>query len=627
VTQYLQVVPGVIFTGDQGGQLFIRGGSPTQTGIMLDGVTIYNPFHSIGLYSVFETEAIRSVDVQSAGFNAEHGNRTSAILDIHTIDGNKNTTAGVLSVSPIMTRVLLEGPLLKPRTDNGTAITYVLSYKNSYLDQTSKSLYSSFGDAFKYGLPYSFSDFFGKVSLRAENGSKVNAFGFNFTDNASLLDPTNHEQSASYKWKASGAGASFVVSPAGSSTLIDGKFAYSNYTIDANESAYRPRSSGISGFETGINFTNFLPGYSEVKYGIEISGYNTNLTYYYGAAQANQAILDRQNTLAGLFVDWRKDFSDKFVFEPSIRFQYYSELSKLSPEPRVAMKYNITPDVRLKFAAGYYTQDIISTKSDRDIVDLFTGFMLSPDQDVKNNSGQTLTTNLQTAYHVLGGVEVDMGDVEFNVEPWMKKFTQNIILNQDKKYPTDADFTSGTSTAYGLDFTIKYNIKKLYLWTVLSFQKVDFTDMVNGQLQTYPAPFDRRFNGNFVGSYKMGKKEEWDFSVRFNIGSPFPFTQTQGYYENLNMLQNGIATNYLQQNGPLSVLYAQDVNGGRLSWFHRLDISIKRNFTINKKMHMDATFGVTNVYNRDNIFYVNRITNTRVYQLPLFPSLNLTWHF
>src|SRR5579872_2919412 len=72
LAQYLQVIPGVVFTGDQGGQLYIRGGSPAQTGIYLDGITIYSPFHSIGLFSVFETEAIRNVDVYTAGFNAQY---------------------------------------------------------------------------------------------------------------------------------------------------------------------------------------------------------------------------------------------------------------------------------------------------------------------------------------------------------------------------------------------------------------------------------------------------------------------------------------------------------------------------------------------------------------------------
>lgn len=68
IAQYLQIIPGVVSTGDQGGQIYIRGGSPVQNRILLDGVTIFNPFHSIGLFSVFETEAIRTVDVLTGVF-------------------------------------------------------------------------------------------------------------------------------------------------------------------------------------------------------------------------------------------------------------------------------------------------------------------------------------------------------------------------------------------------------------------------------------------------------------------------------------------------------------------------------------------------------------------------------
>jgi outer membrane receptor protein involved in Fe transport len=91
IAQYLQVMPGVISTGDQGGQLYIRGGSPVQTKVLLDGMTIYNPFHSIGFFSVFETEALRNVNVYTGGFGAEFGGRTSAVLDMQTKEGNKKT--------------------------------------------------------------------------------------------------------------------------------------------------------------------------------------------------------------------------------------------------------------------------------------------------------------------------------------------------------------------------------------------------------------------------------------------------------------------------------------------------------------------------------------------------------
>ena len=630
LAQYLQVIPGVVFTGDQGGQLYIRGGSPAQTGIYLDGVTIYNPFHSIGLFSVFETEAVRSVDVYTAGFGAQYGNRTSAIVDVHYKDGNKNNLAGILSVSPIMSRIMLEGPLVKSKKDNGAGITFLITGKTSYLDQTSKSLYSNLGETFKNGLPYKFTDVYGKVTFNGDNGSKLNLFAFNFDDHASLLNQATHNPDGNYHWKTFGAGATFVVSPSNSAALIDGKFAYSSYNIDLAQIGVPgdsiPSTSQINGFESAINFTYFLPHYSQVKYGIEVSGLHTALNYY--SAAGVSTTLDRQSTTASIYFMYRQVFSGKFIFEPSVRVQYYSELNKISPQPRLGIKYNITDNIRIKAATGIYAQNIISTKTDRDIVNLFTGFLLSPDQQIKDANGQEVKSNLQTSFHAVGGVEWDIDRVELNLEPWVKYFGQIDELNRNKIFPVEPDFVAGSGKAYGLDLSAKYSDKRYYLWGAAGYQVVNYTSIgPDGNKQTYPTPFDTRFNANALVSYTMGKKRDWEVSTRFNIHSPFPFTQTQGFYENLNVSNNGLASNLLTQNGTLTPLYANEINGGRLSWYHRLDISGKKHFAFKNKTSLDATVSVTNAYDRNNIFYVNRITNGRVYQLPLFPSVNVTWSF
>jgi len=130
---------------------------------------------------------------------------------------------------------------------------------------------------------------------------------------------------------------------------------------------------------------------------------------------------------------------------------------------------------------------------------------------------------------------------------------------------------------------------------------------------------------NLFGSYTAGKKRLWDLSARYNLGSPFPFTQTQAFFENPDL--PSVNSNITENNGNLSVLYAETINGGRLSWYHRVDVSVKRRFVITKKSNIDAIFSVSNVANRNNIFYVDRITNAKVYQLPLFPSLSVGWSF
>ncbi|MDP4833698.1 MAG: TonB-dependent receptor, partial [Schleiferiaceae bacterium] len=100
----LQVMPGVITTGDQGGQLYIRGGAPIQNLVKLDGMILYNPFHSIGFFSVFETDILQSADIYTAGFGAEYGGRTSSVMDIRTRTGRRDRISGKVSASTYLAK-------------------------------------------------------------------------------------------------------------------------------------------------------------------------------------------------------------------------------------------------------------------------------------------------------------------------------------------------------------------------------------------------------------------------------------------------------------------------------------------------------------------------------------------
>ena len=351
---------------------------------------------------------------------------------------------------------------------------------------------------------------------------------------------------------------------------------------------------------------------------------HTALSYYSSLGQTSTE--DQQSTMAGVFVSWRKDYNDKLIIEPSIRLQYYSELNKMSPEPRFGIKYNLSDNVRFKAAAGVYSQNIISTKSDQDIVNLFTGFLLSPEESIYNVNGNPVNSNLQLAYHGVLGMEVDVKNVEFNLEPWYKNFEQVDELNRNKLFADQPDFIAASGIAYGTDLSAKYSYDRWYLSGSVGAQEVNYTSIgPDGTQQTYPTPFDTRLNTNLVTAYTAGQKKDWDISLRFNMHSPFPFTQTQGFYENVGM--SSLQTNPLITNGILGVLYADQINGGRLSYYHRLDFSARKRFILSKKSSLDATFAITNIYDRNNIFYVDRLTNIRVYQLPLFPSVNLSFRF
>jgi len=165
ILQYLQVLPGVVFSGDQGGQLYIRGGSPVMNKVMMDGLTIYNPFHSIGLFSVFETDLIQSADVYSAGFGAEYGGRISAVVDIKTRDGNRKEHKTKLGLTTFTSKILQEGPIRKYKKGKNNS-SYAFSYRNSFLKQSAGLIYP-YIDAGK--LPYNFGDFFLKLNFNSAN--------------------------------------------------------------------------------------------------------------------------------------------------------------------------------------------------------------------------------------------------------------------------------------------------------------------------------------------------------------------------------------------------------------------------------------------------------------------------
>jgi len=624
IAQYLQVLPGVVFTGDQGGQLYIRGGSPVQNRVQLDGMNVYNPFHSIGLYSVFETDIIKNADVSTGGFNAEHGNAISSAINISTIDGNKSRMEGKVGASTFGAKVMLNGPLKKPTEIGGSAITYVLAAKTSYLDQTSKSIYSYVNDG--EGLPYSFIDGYGKIAFHGSNGSKFNVFGFSFNDNVDY-------NSSKLDWNSYGAGSNFVLVPSGSPLLLEGNFSFSNYKVEQQE-ADRNRASEVGGFEVGLDFTNFQ-GENAIKYGIDILGMKTDFNY---VNTLGRRIADVQNTtqFSGYF-DY-KIVAGKWVVEPSVRGIYYSSLNEFSIEPRLGTKYNVSKKVRLKAATGLYSQNLISSNSDKDVVNLFNGYLSSPENlpstfTTKDGEVKDVKSGLQKSIHYIFGVEWDINKkFSVNVEGYYKDYIQLIGINRYKIFEDNADnrsqpeilrkdFIVEDGYAYGADITLSYKHKGLSLWAVYSY---GYTRRWDG-IQEYAPVFDRRHNVNLVGSYEFGENKDWTINSRFNFGSGFPFTQVDGYFEKFDFT-GGLGTDFITGNGSLGTEFAP-INQGRLPDYARFDVDIAKTFSISQYTVLEVNAGVTNILNRENIFYFDRNTYTRVNQLPFLPSIGASLKF
>ncbi len=625
LAQYLQVVPGVIFTGDQGGQLYIRGGSPIMNKSMLDGMVLYNPFHSIGLFSVFDNDIIRNADIYSAGFNADHGGRVSSIMDITTRDGNMKRLSGRVAASTFTGKLLLEGPLKKQKEDGGGSSSFLMNLRHSYLDRSSKVFYENVQQD---GLPFTFTDAYGKLSFNGRNGSKVNLFGFNFSDGV------KYRQVSDLKWNNWGAGTSFVLVPAGSAVLIDGTFSASNYNISLTEGDLAPRTSEISGFNGAMNFKVFNRE-DEIRYGVEVLGFRTNFAFF---NSLGREFKQEENTseIAG-YVTYKKVWKN-VVLEPGFRLHYYASLSVANPEPRIGLKWNITDDLRFKASGGRYSQNLVAANSDRDVVNLFYGFLSSPDNLPKtftdeNGDVRDVKDPLQRANHVVAGFEYDItDDLSANFEVYLKDFRQVTNLNRNKLFnDTDEfadepdelkkDYIIESGKAYGADLLLKYEKNNYYFWAVYSYTYVDRWD----GFQTYNPVWDRRNNINLVASYAFGKFDAWKVNARWNFGSGFPFTKTQSYYGS-TQYNGDVNYDYTTSNANLAILFGP-LNEGRLPTYHRLDLGVTKTWRLDENQLVELDISLTNAYDRQNIFYFDRVRFERVNQLPLLPSFGVSYKF
>ena len=173
---------------------------------------------------------------------------------------------------------------------------------------------------------------------------------------------------------------------------------------------------------------------------------------------------------------------NRFVFNPGFRFQNYTSLGENRFEPRLSIKYNLTEKVRFKALGGTFSQNLISTNDDSDVVSLFTGFLSSTDNIPNTFQNNEINSLLQTATHYVLGLEYDLlNNLNINIEGYYKNFNQLIGINRNKIYediPEFADqpdflkkdFMIEKGDAKGIDILVKYNTKKnkyldcIFIW-------------------------------------------------------------------------------------------------------------------------------------------------------------------
>lgn len=588
VFRSIKLMPGVQSTSDVSAQYYVRGGGSDQNLVLIDGVTLYNPFHAMGLFSAIDPDIINNLDFFKGGFGSEFGGRLSSVMNIITKDGNKNKFGLKATTSFLTGKILLEGPI----PDGSFIITGRKSYSTEILKKflNDKNVPSDFYDmAFK--VNYSNPKFI--------EGSKFLINGFFSGDNVTNNSPYVED----YKW--SNNMFSFRWFQVGDSPLFyEIGTSISNFTgeILPKYSGTRPLLNSISDYGLKMDFSYIFDNRDEIDLGFHIQQIQNKLEFK--ADNDEKTIYDNSNANIVLFAKYKFLRYENFGLDIGARVNAASLSAQGSKNAVIEPRFNVTfkpfSFLSIKAAVGRFRQELVTITDENDVINIFEPWIVIP-----------VYLKTPVSDHYIAGMTIDFTDnLKFSFEGYYKNMTNLVFKNYGKIYSDDPDFLNGDGEAYGGEFGMKYNSEAMNI--ALSYTN-GYAYKIVEQKRYYPR-FDSRHNVNF--SFDLNLGSGWQFGATFIYSSGLPFTQILGYYDRM-YLKDLFAPWYMDQRDPYTMLGTQNL--GRLPDYHRLDLSLSKKFDLGF-MKMGIDLNVINVYNRKNIFYFKRDTGERVNMLPILPT-------
>lgn len=587
----LQYLPGVQSTGDVSARFYVRGGASNQNLVLIDGITLYNPFHALGLFSVVDPDMINNAEFYKGGFSADLGGRLSSVLNINTKDGNKNRFSAKGTLSFLSGKALVEGPIL-----NGS---FIMTGRKSYSNQIIKKFLN------EQNAPVDFYDFSFKANYSNPDfikGAKFLINGFISGDNIINKDPRIED----FNWSNSLFG--FKWFQVGDSPLFyELGFSYSSFDgkVIPKSSNVRNRNNKVEDIGIQMDFTYMFNNRDEVGVGFHIKELKTEL--FLENSQALPINLGKSGTNIIFYTKYKLMQWDKLGLDAGLRYNLSSlnkNLNSFNLEPRVNLTFRVSPVISLKGAWGIYKQELTTITNENEVINIFEPWLIIPDYLLPSKS-----------IHYIGGIKFDFSEnFLVDLETYYKKTINIPMINQNKTFTTDPDFISTDNEAYGAELFSKISFGSIRFTTSYSFAH-SYRELYD---KRYYPKYDIRHSLNLVLEIDFGYG--WSFNSAWVYNSGLPFTQIVGYYDKY-YFENFFGKWYnFDSRRPYAVLGVQNL--GRLPQYHRLDFNLSKKLFFGDAI-LIIDFSVINVYNRKNIFYFKRDSGERVNMLPILPTLTV----
>jgi hypothetical protein len=645
VLKVLQLLPGVQSGGEGTSGLYVRGGSPDQNLILLDGTPVYNASHLFGFFSVFNADALNNVELIKGGFPARYGGRLSSVLDISMKEGNAQELHGEGAISLIASRITLEGPIKKD------VASFIVSARRTYLDVLARPfIKSQLAKEGKAGsLGYYFYDLNAKLNWKVGSRDRLYLSAYRGYDNFYYNERDAQERPDDYNRSDNSLGWGNLTGALRWNHVVNDKLflnthlTYSQYQFDvgqAQERRYLQNSqplattnalsyrSDIRDWTLKMDF-DYVPSPKHyVRFGGQfirhtfrpgISSQQDNTDGVTSEAASGSRTLGSES---GLYVEDDYQLTNRLKVNAGLRLSSFYVDSKLYPslEPRLAGRFMLTDEWALKASYARTTQ----------YVHLLT------------NSGIGLPTDLwvpataqvrpQLAHQVGLGVARTLRyrgeEFEFSFETYYKPMQNLVEYREGASFlnTTNNDWqskvTSGQGWAYGGEFFLQKKTGRTTGWLgyTLAWSNRRFPELNLGK--TFPYKYDRRHDISLVVIHK--------FSPTLTLSGTWVYGTGNATTVATSRFQLGPYQDYSDYG---------DRNSFRMAAYHRFDLDLSK--TKKKRWgEVVNSISIYNVYNRHNPYYMyfapadafNGVVSTpaqyrQVSLFPIIPSVSKAFKF
>lgn len=634
VLKVLALTPGVT-TGTEGTSgLLVRGGTPDQNLMLLDGAPVYNASHLFGFLSVFNPDAIKDVALYKGGFPARYGGRLSSVLDITLREGATSEHRGEAGIGLLASRLLFEGPIGKQKKGS-----YLISGRASYLGVLLlplRVLYNE-GSVTTY-VNYWMSDLNAKVNYATGPRSRLSFSIYGGLDDFAAIDGFSAvETRFGLRWgnRTATLRHTHLI---GSKWFGQAMGIYSTYQYGLS---FRERNTTRTGDSTVVSTQQVRSRSLVEDWGVryKLEGYlSSSLTVRFGLETTRHLFNPSLFTVTSDSVNEEQGADPIITFETGL----YAEATwkpvpkaevnagfRLStyhvdgrnfagPEPRLSAGYRLPGDVLIKasYSRMYQYLHLLTNSG----VGLPNDIWVPVTSTIPPSTADQAAIGLERAFPSIG--------VNVSVEAYVKRLTSLTDYARGSNFLEvfGSDWqrnliTGGEGRVRGLEVFVQRDIGRLTGWAAYTWS-VNERRFADTGPEWYPFRFDRPHVANLTLMYALSKK--WRVSGTYVFQSGFPVTVPIGRAES--------------PEGGFSWIYGSKGNY-RTTSYQRVDIGFDRTSKTKKGNEKVFSIGCYNVLNRRNTFYVeqsrrtDQVTGVSTWSLreraflPILPYMAWAWKF